>query len=81
VSDDVRIARLGDGKWHIVRAFSDEGDGCEEWAACGIVLRPVRSSVMSSEVEVRQGQPTCEHCVRWKKHYDKLFASMGETKK
>lgn len=58
------VAKLGEGgKWHRVVARAAN----EEYTACSIVLKPIKSSIHTSAVAIKIGEPTCRHCVRKEK--------------
>lgn len=57
------VARLGEaGKWHVVRIMAVISGSV--YTACRIKLEPIKSSLRTVEVEVKEGQPTCKHCLR-----------------
>jgi hypothetical protein len=56
------IARLGRRKWHVVRVYGSSS--ALVGLACGIVLR---DGDLGERVEKANGEPTCKHCVRWRK--------------
>ena len=56
------IARLGEGKWHVVRVMSVKSTTI--FTACRIELKPFMSSLRKVETEVKDGEPTCKHCIR-----------------
>jgi hypothetical protein len=57
------IAKLGEtGKWHVVRMLEVKAGSV--FTACRIKLEPIKSSLRTVEVEVKEGKPTCKHCLR-----------------
>ena len=60
------IARLGNGKWHIVRVYSSS----DVHTACGITISgrvydDHDGTRVIISVEQKNGEPTCAHCKRW----------------
>ena len=56
------VARLGEGKWHTVRVMSIHAESVH--TACRIELKPFASQLRKVEIEIKEGEPTCKHCVR-----------------
>ncbi len=72
MSYNAHVARLGEGKWHVVRAVNTGGTGVK-YTACSIELRPFSSSLRTVKVESKNGEPTCKHCIRWVKKDDERY--------
>lgn len=59
----MKLARLGAGKWHVVKVYGNH----EAHVACGNTLRPVvsaRPSVAMRLTYQDSGEPTCAHCLK-----------------
>ncbi len=74
MSYNAHVARLGEGKWHVVRAAGTD----VKYTACSIELRPFKSSLRTVEVESKNGEPTCKHCIRWVKQDDERWRLAGK---
>lgn len=57
------VARLGEGKWHIVRVMAVKAGAVH--TACRIELKPFASTLRKVEIEIKDGVPTCKHCLRF----------------
>lgn len=58
-----RIAKLGEaGKWHRVLWYSENPISYR--TACHLTLEPFASTLRSVEIAVKDGEPTCKHCIR-----------------
>ncbi len=71
---NAHVARLGEGKWHVVRAA---GTGVK-YTACNIELRPFGSALHWVNVESKNGEPTCKHCIRWVEKDDERWRLVGK---
>lgn len=57
------VARLGEaGKWHVVRVMTVLAD--RVFTLCKNELRPIVSPLRKVNIEIKEGEPTCKHCIR-----------------
>jgi len=56
------VAKLGEaGKWHVVRVKL----AVAVFTACQKELGPFSSSLRNVKLEIKEGEPTCKHCIRF----------------